>query len=84
MHSAFLIMVSIFHRHIGVDMQNWFPTLNAALESEGLVESFPFGANIGYGETYRYTFDDGSRYGHLVSIYRDERGMYERPVHYKR
>jgi hypothetical protein len=31
-----------------------------------------------------WTWDDGSKHGHLVSVYRDERGMYERPVHYKR
>lgn len=65
-------------------MQNWFPTLNAALESEGLVETFPFGENIGYNETIRYTYDDGSKNGYFVTIYRDERGMYERPIHYKR
>lgn len=62
--------------------QNWFPTLNAALDAEGLLESFPLGSNISYGETFSYRFDDGSRYGHYVSIYRDETGRYERPVHY--
>lgn len=65
--------------------QNWFPTLNAALESENLLESWDcFSRGIGYGETRSYTWNDGSRYGHYVSIYRDERGMYERPVHYTR
>ena len=64
-------------------MQNWFETLNDALDSEGLVESWePTWAPIGYGETKQYRFDDGTKYGHLVSIYRDERGLYERPVHY--
>ena len=64
---------------------NFFPTLNDALEAEGLLEawdcSFP---PIPYGDTRTFTWDDGSKYGHLVSIYRDERGMYERPVHYSR
>ena len=65
--------------------QNWFPTLNAALESENLLESWDcFSRGIGYGETRSYTWADGSRHGHYVSIYRDERGMYERPVHYTR
>ena len=65
--------------------QNWFDTLNAALESEGLLESwemhFP---PIPYSGTYSYTFDDGSKYGRYVSIYRDSSGRYERPVNYKR
>ena len=58
-------------------MNNWFPTLNDALDSEGLVDIFPLGANINYGETLRFVKD-----GTFVTIYRDERGMYERPVHY--
>ena len=65
--------------------QNWFPTLNDALNSEGLIEAwdtrFP---PIQYGGTHRWTWDDGTKHGHLISIYRDERGMYERPVHYAR
>jgi hypothetical protein len=66
-------------------MQNWFETLNDALVAENLLESWGITEPpIAYGETRRYTFDDGSKYGHFVSIYRDERGMYERPVHYKR
>ena len=65
--------------------QNWFPTLNAALESEGLVESWDMTyPPINYNETFRWTWQDGSRHGHLVSVYRNERGMYERPVHYAR
>ena len=64
---------------------NWFPTLNAALESEGLLETWDLSwSAISRGETRGYTFDDGSRFGHYVSIYRDERGFYERPVHYGR
>ena len=57
--------------------QNWFPTLNAALEAEGLVQHWPVGKNINYGQTV-----DAVSGGRYISIYRDERGMYERPVHY--
>lgn len=65
--------------------QNWFPTLNDALESEGLLEAWDcIWPAIAYGETRSWTYDDGSRYGHYVSIYRDSQGRYERPVHYKR
>jgi len=39
---------------------------------------------IPYGETLALTYDDGTRYGHYVSVYRDETGLYERPVHYRR
>ena len=66
-------------------MTNFFPTLNSALESEKLLEAWDMSyAPIGYGETRSWTWEDGSRHGHFISIYRDERGMYERPVHYKR
>jgi len=72
----------------GVDMtskQNWFNTLNEALESEGLIESWDCMApGILYGETRSYTWQDGTRYGHLVSIFRNNEGRYERPVHYTR
>lgn len=64
--------------------QNYFETLNAALDSEGLIESWPLGKSLQYGETFSYTFDDGSRYGRYVSIYRDTNGRYERPVSYRR
>lgn len=64
--------------------QNWFDTLNAALDSEGLLENFPVGQNINYGVTFSYNYDDGSRFGRHVSIYRSESGVYERPVHYRR
>jgi hypothetical protein len=65
--------------------QNYFPTLNAALESEGLLESWlPSNLPIGYGDVRSWTWDNGTRHGHWVSVYRDERGMYERPVHYNR
>jgi hypothetical protein len=32
-------------------MQIWFPTLNAALDSENLTHLWPLGANVNYGET---------------------------------
>ena len=68
-------------------MANWFNTLNEALESESLLHTwdtaFP---PVKYDSTahYTYTENDDSRYGTYVSVYRDERGMYERPIHYER
>lgn len=65
--------------------RNWFPTLNDALESEGLLEAWEIHFQpIRQGATFSWTYDDGSKYGHWVSIYRNEHGMYERPVHYAR
>lgn len=65
--------------------QNWFNTLNEALDSEGLLDSweihFP---PITYNDTYSWTWNDGSRYGRYVSVYRDDQGRYERPIHYQR
>lgn len=57
---------------------NWFNTLNEALNSEGLLDTWSILDNISYGQTFRY-FSAGE----CISIYRDERGMYERPIHYK-
>lgn len=63
--------------------QNWFETLNAALEAENLLDAWDsFNPPIKYEETRAWTWQDGSRYGRRISIYRNERGMYERPVHY--
>jgi hypothetical protein len=65
--------------------QNYFPTLNEALNSEDLVDSWDISFSpIGYNETKSWTYDNGTKHGHFVSIYRDERGFYERPVHYNR
>jgi len=64
--------------------QNWFETLNQSLDSEGLVDSWEFGLNIGYGESASTTHDDGTKYGHYITIFRNNNGMYERPVHYAR
>jgi hypothetical protein len=58
-------------------MQIWFPTLNAALDSENLTHLWPLGANVNYGETIGL-----AAAGRWLSIYRDEQGRYERPVHY--
>jgi hypothetical protein len=63
--------------------QNRFSTLSEALESEGIVHMWD-SRPIAYGQTIGMTYDDGTKYGHYVSVYRDEVGMYERPVHYKR
>ncbi len=66
-------------------MKNWFNTLAEALQAENLQDTWQLHFSpIGYKETYTYTFDDGTKYGHYVSIYRDERGLYERPIHYRR
>ena len=61
--------------------RNWFNTLNDALESEGLVSHWPLGSNIGYGETVRHIIELPLGF-HLVSVYRDTDGRYERPIHY--
>ena len=67
------------------EKHNWFNTLNDSLESESLLESWQLSyPGIGYGETFSYTWDDGTKYGHFVSIYRSEQGLYERAVHYQR
>jgi hypothetical protein len=59
--------------------QNWFPTLNSALESEGLVDDWPLGLSIPYNHTERVHTDDGR----LISVTRENDGRYERPVHYR-
>jgi hypothetical protein len=55
----------------------WFNTLNDALESEGLIEFWPSGLNVGYGETVGFASG-----GIWLSVFRDEGGRYERPIHY--
>jgi hypothetical protein len=65
--------------------QNWFNSLNDSLESEDLLESWDISFSpINYGETKSWTWEDGTKYGHFITIYRDDQGRYERPVHYKR
>lgn len=64
-------------------MQNWFDTLSEALEAENISHMWDL-RPISYDTTESLTYADGSRFGHYVSIYRNERGLYERPVHYSR
>ena len=64
-------------------MQNRFDTLLEALEAEDISHMWD-GRPIAYGQTASLTYADGTKYGHYVSVYRDERGLYERPIHYKR
>jgi len=64
-------------------MQNRFQTLQQALDAESIAHMWDC-TPINYDETRTLTFDDDTRYGHYVSIYRDERGLYERPIHYSR
>lgn len=62
--------------------KNYFDTLNAALESENLVELWPLGSNINYGETIQHIVKDGDDL-RLISVYRENvNGRYERPVTY--
>ena len=62
---------------------NWFPTLQEALDAENLSNAWPC-LPIAYGQTIGLTHDDGTKYGHYISIYRDSNGLYERPIHYSR
>jgi len=63
--------------------QNLFPTLSEALEAEGLLGAWD-GSPIAYNQTLGQTYNDGTKYGHYISVYRTETGLYERPIHYKR
>lgn len=58
-------------------MQNYFSTLNAALESEDLIGLWPITATLNYGQTIGV-----ASAGRWISVYRDETGRYERPIHY--
>lgn len=64
-------------------MKNWFNTLNEALDAENLLDTWQshFPA-MNYDCNFHYFHDDGSKYGRRISIYRNEKGMYERPIHY--
>ena len=64
---------------------SYYNTLNDALESVGLLHTWDISnPPIGYNEYFSYTYDDDSKYGRFVSIYRNEQGKYETPVHYSR
>jgi hypothetical protein len=65
------------------NLENWFKTLTEALEAENISHMWP-NTPIAYGQTIGLTYDDGTKYGHYVSIYRDSNGLYERPIHYRR
>lgn len=58
---------------------SFYNTLNAALAAtdEKLVALYPVGYSLRYGETIRFVKD-----GIFVSVYRDERGMYEEAIMY--
>lgn len=59
-------------------MPNYFQTLNAALDSENLIDIWPIAASVPYGATIGFAIA-----GRWISIYRDGvTGLYERPVHY--
>jgi hypothetical protein len=58
-------------------MQCYFDTLNAALASEGLLDAWPMTASVSYGATVGLAHS-----GRWISVYRNEQGRYERPVHY--
>ncbi len=61
---------------------NFYETLNGALKSEGLVNLWPLGSNIAYGETVSHIVQIGDKLL-LISVYREnQRGMYERPIFY--
>jgi hypothetical protein len=61
---------------------NYFATLNESLESENVINLWPIGSNIDYGQTVRHIVAD-----HLseimISVYRSTTGNYERPVYYR-
>lgn len=62
---------------------NFFNTLNEALIAEDILDCWDvFMSPIQYGETRTWIWDAGTRPATYISIYRDERGMYERPIHY--
>ena len=67
----------------GLKMQNKFNTLSEALDSEKLGHSWDE-RPIAYDQTLSLTYNDGTKHGHYVSVYREERGLYERPIQYSR
>jgi hypothetical protein len=58
-------------------MQNYFETLSAALDSEGLSDIWPITGSVPYGATVGLAAG-----GRWISVYRCITGRYERPVHY--
>ena len=56
---------------------NYFPTLSAAHDAEGLAHAWPITCSLAYGQTVGLAHG-----GRWISVYRDDTGRYERPVHY--
>lgn len=62
---------------------NYFDTLHEALASENLLDKWYITKTIQYGETVAHIhINDDRKANTYISIYRDERGYYERPIHY--
>lgn len=60
----------------------YFETLNESLGSRDLIELWPIGSNIQYGETVYHIVKDGNNH-RLISVYLDNvTGRYEEPVTY--
>ena len=60
-------------------MKNKFDSLNEALDSEGLLDTLDLITDpIDYDSTWRYFYQDI-----VIVVHRDEKGRYERPIHYK-
>ena len=59
-------------------MKNWFSTLNESLNSENLLDLYPTGINLAYSQVINC-----ANSGVFFTITRDNKGMYERPIHYK-
>jgi hypothetical protein len=57
--------------------RNYFETLSDALDAESLNDIWPLGVNVNYGQTIGLAVN-----GRWISVYRDDAGRYERPVHY--
>lgn len=61
-----------------------FDTLNEALDSINgldLIALWPLGTNVNYSETQQVIVGEGKK-ERLISVYRDNKGMYEGPVTY--
>lgn len=57
--------------------RNYFETLADALDAESLNDVWPIGVNVNYGQAIGLAVN-----GRWISVYRDDSGRYERPVHY--
>lgn len=70
--------------------KQWYPTLNSALDSQGLTEYWPLGSNINYGQTVSHMVQTGTKIKRgkevpvmkFISVYRNEVGSYEAPISY--